>query len=205
MENRIIKIDENIILEFQWIPPGEFMIGSPETENGHEESESPQHRVRLASGFWMGKYPVTQQQWQTLMGFKPSKFVDMRHPVEMVNWNDAQKFILRLNELDRGTFRHPTEAEWEYACRSQTTTRFYSGDSERDLDSVAWYAANSDAHPHPVGKKGPNEFCAVVAVFVTRRIAGLQTVTRKRLMEKTSISVSVSSCPPNLMPVKNRE
>ena len=156
MKNRIIKIDEKIILEFQWIPPGEFLMGSPETENGHEESESPQHRVMLTSGFWMGKYPVTQQQWQTLMGFNPSKFVDMQHPVEMVNWNDAQKFILRFNELNRGTFRLPTEAEWEYACRCETTTRFYSGDSERDLDRVAWYAANSDAHPHPVGKKGPN-------------------------------------------------
>jgi formylglycine-generating enzyme required for sulfatase activity len=158
MNNIAINLDKNLALELQWIPPGEFLMGSPETEDGHESSESPEHKVRLTHGFWMGKYPVIQQQWQAIMNSNPSKFVDPHQPVEMVSWNDAQEFISRLNKLGRGSFRLPTEAEWEYACRGETTTRFCSGDDEHGLTQVAWFAANSNGHPHPAGTKEPNAF-----------------------------------------------
>ncbi len=145
-------------MELQLIPAGEFLMGGPETEIGHEDSESPKHRVQFTRGFWMGKYPLTQQQWQAVMGSNPSKFVDPRQPIEMVNWKDTQEFINRINGLHQGAFRLPTEAEWEYACRAGTTTRFSCGDLEQDLERVAWYNANSGGHPHQVGEKEPNAF-----------------------------------------------
>lgn len=158
MKNRIIKLNKNVVLELTRIPSSDFLMGSPETEQGHEASESPLHRVRFTLGFWMGIHPLTQQQWQATMDSNPSKFVDPNQPVEMVSWFDAQEVINRFNKLQQGIFRLPTEAEWEYACRSGTTTRFYSGDKEQDLSRVAWYDSNSDKQPHSVGEKEPNAF-----------------------------------------------
>lgn len=156
VKNRVIRLDEGMVLELQWVPPGEFLMGSPEAEEGHETGESPQHPVRFAHGFWLGTYPVTQQQWQAIMASNPSKYVDPCQPVEMVSWIDAQAFVNRLNELTQRACRLPTEAQWEYACRGGTTTRFNAGDSEDDLAAAAWYTANSDAHPHSVGGRKPN-------------------------------------------------
>lgn len=99
MKSHVFKLNKDVILELQWIPPGEFLMGSPETEVGHEECESPQHKVLFKSGFWMSKYPVTQQQWVTIMGSNPSRFVEPRQPVETVSWNDVQMFIGRINKL----------------------------------------------------------------------------------------------------------
>ena len=158
MKSRVLLLAKDVSLELQWIPPGEFLMGSPRTENGHEETESPQHTVRFTKGFWMSRSPVTQNQWLALMGSNPSKFVDPCQPVEMVSWHDAQEFIARINVSQQGTFGIPTEAQWEYACRAGTTTRFYSGDDECFLESAAWFGPNSDGHPHPVGGREPNQF-----------------------------------------------
>jgi formylglycine-generating enzyme required for sulfatase activity len=104
---------------------------------------------------------VTQNQWQSVMGNNPSYFKNCGDdcPVENVSWSDAQEFIKKLNAKE-GTdkYRLPMEAEWEYACRAGTETRFYTGNSEADLDRAGWYYNNSNGRPHPVGQKEPNSF-----------------------------------------------
>ena len=113
-------------IEMVWVPPGTFSMGSPSSEEDRDSDET-QHRVTLTKGFWMGKYEVTQAQWRAVMGSNPSKFSGSNLPVEQVSWNDCQDFIRKLNAKGQGTFRLPTEAEWEYACRAGTTTPYFWG------------------------------------------------------------------------------
>ena len=114
-------------IPFIWIPEGEFMMGSPDSEKERYSDEGPKHRV-CVDGFWMGKYQITQGQWQAVMGENPSGFKSGdNYPVENVNWDYAQAFIGKLNKRGKAQFRLPTEAEWEYACRAGTTTPFYFG------------------------------------------------------------------------------
>jgi len=135
------------------IPAGSFVMGSDIGED-----EKPKHRVTLPS-FKMQTTPVTQEQWEAVMGNNPSYFKGAYLPVEQVSWYDCQQFIQKLNQLDPGRgYRLPTEAEWEYACRAGTTTKYYTGDSESDLASAGWYEGNSDKRTHPVGEKVPNVF-----------------------------------------------
>ena len=106
-------------------------------------------------GFWIGKYTVTQGQWQKVMGNNPSGFKKGdNYPVETVSWDDAKEFIRKLNGKSGYTFRLPTEAEWEYAARSGGKAEKYAGGN--DIDAVAWYVANSGRSTHPVGTKAPN-------------------------------------------------
>jgi formylglycine-generating enzyme required for sulfatase activity len=135
-------------LEFVRIPAGEFMMGS----NSGGEDEKPVHRVRITRPFEMGKYEVTQAQWEAVMGSNPSRFKGPGRPVEEVSWNDAQEFLGKLNAVGDGyRYRMPSEAEWEYAARAGTT-----GDHASNLDAMAWYDANSGSQTHPVGAKQPN-------------------------------------------------
>ena len=121
--------------------------------------ETPAHAVTLTKPFYMGKFAVTQEQYQQLMGKNPSAFPGRaKHPVETVSWNDATEFCKRLSEKTGRSFRLPTEAEWEYACRAGTTTTYYTGDTETDLARAAWYGANSLNTSRPVGQKEPNGF-----------------------------------------------
>ncbi len=149
-----------------WIPAGSFMMGSES-----DSDEKPMHRVTISEGFFMGKYEVTHVQWQTMKRYNPSYLRGDSLPVENVSWDDAVGFIAKLNgQKDGYTYRLPTEAEWEYACRAGTT-----GDYACDLDSMAWYYNNAgDARlsgennyytvtgnnnrTHPVGSKQPNAF-----------------------------------------------
>ena len=129
------------------IPGGTFQMGS----NSGDANEKPVHSVTINS-FYIGKTEVTQGLWQALMGENPSNFKKgNNYPVEQVSYDDCIKFINKLNDLTDGSFRLPTEAEWEYACRAGT-----SGDSYGDLDAIAWYADTSGAETHAVGKKQPN-------------------------------------------------
>ncbi len=139
-------------MDFVWVPAGEFQMGSTSAEA--RVNEQPPVRVRIIRGFWLGKYEVTQSQWQAVMGANPAKFSECGPdcPVEKVSWNDAQDFVTRLNDRV-GTMRYrlPTEAEWEYAARAGTR-----GDRYGDLDAIAWYAGNSGQKTHPVGLTVPN-------------------------------------------------
>jgi len=140
-------------MEMIYCPPGEFMMGSPANEEGQEGNET-QHRVRLTKGFWLGKYPVTQRQWRSVMGGNPSYFKGDDLPVETVSWNDCQEFIKKVNAALGCGARLPTEAEWEYACRAGTTGA-YGGTG--NLDEMGWFCDNSGgATTHPVGQKKPN-------------------------------------------------
>lgn len=138
---------KELLDSFVALPGGEFMMGSA---TGNPD-EKPAHRVRL-SPFEMGKYEVTQAQWQAVMGDTPSYFKGANRPVEQVSWHDAQQFIERLNGREDGyLYRLPTEAEWEYACRAGSR-----GDYAGKLDQVAWYDDNSESMTHPVGSLQPN-------------------------------------------------
>ena len=135
-------------IDFCIISAGTFKMGS--------ENEAPVHQVIISRDFCMGKHPVTQAQWEAVMGRNPSKFKGADRPVEQVTWNDCQEFIKHLNTAGKGTFRLPTEAEWEYSCRAGSSGRFCFGDDESRLGDYAWYSANSDGQTQPVGRKEPN-------------------------------------------------
>ncbi len=115
-------------IAFRWVPQGCFSMGSPDAEAERGPDEGPQHEVCL-SGFWMGETEVTQGQWAALMGSNPSLIKNGEaYPVDMVSWEMAQEFVAALNVASGGAFRLPTEAEWEYACRAGTSTRFFFGE-----------------------------------------------------------------------------
>jgi formylglycine-generating enzyme required for sulfatase activity len=139
--------------EMVFVEGGTFMMGS---EDGYD-SEKPAHRVTLDS-FEIGKYPVTQAQWQAVMGNNPSYCKNRSEcPVENVSWNDVQEFIQKLNSITYKTYRLPTEAEWEYAARGGNKSRGYKYAGSNNIDEVAWYDKNSGRKTHPVGLKSPNE------------------------------------------------
>jgi len=149
------------------IPPGRFIMGTPAAEQGRAESEGPQTHVTFTYWFFIGKCEVTQAEYNDLMGTNPSMFTDLPTlPVERVSWRDATNYCGKLTQaLGAGgvlpasyVCRLPTEAEWEYACRAGTVTRFSFGDDSDGLASYryAWHALNSDGITHPVGTKLAN-------------------------------------------------
>ena len=142
-------------MEFAWVPAGSFVMGSPEGEEGRYWDED-QHEVHISRGFWMGKYEVTQGQWEAVMGENTSRFKSCGAPcpVESITWKDVQGFIRKLNERESGSgsrYRLPSEAEWEYAARAGTLGVRYG-----ELEEIAWYAEKLDNGPHPVGQKWGN-------------------------------------------------
>ena len=163
-------------LEFVWIPPGSFTMGSPEAETGHTADEAPRHQVTLTDGYFMGRFPVTQAQWQVLMDTAPWEgrtFVtsDPDRPATYIQWEDAREYVRRLNEAaGSSAYRLPTEAEWEYACRAGSQTAWNCASMPCDLDACgtvpcdlsawAWYRENTwdmeARSPQPVGVKLPN-------------------------------------------------
>jgi formylglycine-generating enzyme required for sulfatase activity len=159
-DERVANLPGGIAMRFVSIPAGEFTMGSPSTEVGRAPDEAPMHRVTISRSFLIGVYEVTQAQWMAVMGENPSVFFDdPSNPVEMVSWDDSQEFLRRLNALNLGgTFRLPTEAEWEYAARAGSTTAFGFGDDPefRLLQQHAWFYSRAEGRSHPVGLKKPN-------------------------------------------------
>jgi len=129
-ERQITYYSNTINMKLVSIPAGEFMMGSPDTEEYRHVREAPQHKVRITRPFFMGAYEVTQEQYEKVMGSNPAHYPNADNPVEEVTWGDAVEFCRRLSEREGGEsmeYRLPTEAEWEYACRAGTTTPFYTG------------------------------------------------------------------------------
>jgi formylglycine-generating enzyme required for sulfatase activity len=151
-----------------FIPPGTFRMGSPTNEVDRSSNEGPQTAVTISRGFWMGKYHVTQGEYQAMMGSNPSHFTgDSTRPVEQVSWFDATNYCATLTQREQAAgriaansvYRLPTEAEWEYACRGWTSDRRFSyGDDPNytSLTNYAWYDPNGVSTTHPVGQKLPN-------------------------------------------------
>ncbi len=149
---------------WRWIPPGNFTMGSPETENGRSADEGPLHEVILTRGFWVGETPVTQAQWRAVTGQTPSGFEGPDRPVERVSWLDCREFIQRINDLLPGLHAAlPTEAQWEYACRAGTQSAFNDGSAcslphglDPALSELGWFDENSSGETQPVRQKKAN-------------------------------------------------
>jgi formylglycine-generating enzyme required for sulfatase activity/serine/threonine protein kinase len=166
-----LDLGDGVKMEFVLIPAGEFMMGDESIPDA-----KPVHKVRITKPFYLGKYEVTQAQYEKVTGSNPSKFKGPDLPVEQVSWEDAKSFCRLLNKLAPGAtgapargpageapavpaklqFGLPTEAEWEYACRAGTITAYYTGEGEAALKEAGWYTGNSAPKTHPVGQKKPN-------------------------------------------------
>jgi formylglycine-generating enzyme required for sulfatase activity len=153
------ETNNSVGMKLKLIPPGEFTMGS-----NYRADEKPPHKVTLTKPFELGVYEVTQEQYEKVMGVmgtNPSKFKAPQNPVEQVSWTDAVEFCRKLSSLPEEkaagyVYRLPTEAEWEYACRAGTKTKYSFGDSESELGDYAWYTKNSGRTTHSVGRKKPN-------------------------------------------------
>jgi uncharacterized protein (TIGR02996 family) len=178
------RLTNSVGMELALIPPGAFLMGSPDSEEGHSEDEGPQHEVEGSRAFYLGVFPVTQGQWQRVMGRNPSHFrsrgggkgqvrgLDTRDfPVECVSWEDAVAFCRKLSDLPeearaKRLYRLPSEAEWEYACRggAASSTPFHLGDSlsstQANFDGNFPYGGAAQGpslqRPTPVGSYNPN-------------------------------------------------
>ncbi len=159
IEKRII-LGNCVKMEFVLIPASSFYMGSPGIEKDRILHEGPIHRVRISRSFYMSRCEITQDQYLAVMGINPSKWKGGARPVEQVSWDDAVLFCRKMSAQYGGYFRLPTEAEWEYACRGGTQTRFFYGDDldYSQLGDYAWFEGNSDYGTHPVGQKKPNSF-----------------------------------------------
>lgn len=175
------RSDNDLQLKLVWCPAGKFRMGSPKEEKDRRPQEGPVD-VTLSQGFWMAKYELTQKEWEAVMHTKPchgplKKHVkpEPQYPVSYVSWDDAREFCRKLTRSEHKAgrlpmdweFALPTEAQWEYACRAGTTTRFCFGDDEKQLGDYAWFGirivteqANpkdkSEPYAHLVGQKKPN-------------------------------------------------
>ncbi len=169
------ELPHGATMEFIWIPAGQFRMGASESQINELNQlygtdwfsfEGPRHEVTITRGFWLGSYVVTQRQWERVMGTRPweDEFgveADPEHPAVYVSWDDVQDMVDKLNDHAGGQlYRLPTEAEWEYACRSGTDTRWSFGDDAALLGDYAWYWPG---HPESrleyaqrVGQKLPN-------------------------------------------------
>ncbi|MFN9717672.1 MAG: SUMF1/EgtB/PvdO family nonheme iron enzyme [Planctomycetota bacterium] len=151
------------------IPAGTFTMGSPDTEKDREDVET-QHQITLSKSFYMGRTEVTRGQWKKVMGTEPWKGRDYvqegdDYPAVYVSWNDAVAFCKKLSDMEGKTYRLPTEAEWEYACRGGTKTAFSFGDDEAKLSDYAWWggilargSVQDEKYAHRVAQKLPNPF-----------------------------------------------
>lgn len=147
---------EGVTFELVWVPPGEFWMGSPDTEERRSDDEA-RHRVQITLGFWLGKTPVTEKQWEALTGEVLGDFkkTGPDAPRAWVSWSDCQSFVRKLSSVAGPGWRLPTEAEWEFACRAGSEGRWCFGDDESRLGQYAWYRDNA-RDMHPVGSLKPN-------------------------------------------------
>ena len=150
-------IIQRLINNMVYVEGGTFTMGATSEQGSDADSdEKPTHQVTLSS-FSIGKYEVTQEEWEAVMGNNPSSFKGAKRPVENVSWSDCHQFIRKLRTLTGKNFRMPTEAEWEYAARGGNKSRGYNYSGSNILDDVGWYGSNSSSSTHDVGQLDPNE------------------------------------------------
>lgn len=146
------------------VPAGAFIMGSPESEDGHSDDEGPRHEVIFAKPFAVSKFEVTFEQWDACVAARrcpqvsDGGFGRGTRPVINLNWNDAQQYAIWFSRITGKSYRLLSEAEWEYVARAGTTTSYSFGDDEAALGQYAWYSENSDGQTHPVGEKKSNAF-----------------------------------------------
>ena len=162
-----LDLGGGVTMDLVPIPAGEFMMGSPSSEAKRNDDET-RHRVRISKPFYMGKYEVTQAQWEAVMGTSGSQQRDKANkarslhgegaqiPMYYVSWEECREFCRKLSQKVSRDIRLPTEAEWEYACRAGTSTAYSFGDEQGSLGRYAWYTSNNDGESHPVGGRQPN-------------------------------------------------
>ena len=121
-----------------------------------DSNEQPIHTVKITKPFYLGIYEVTQAEWADIMGTAPAHFKGKNLPVVNVSWTETQEFLKRLSDKEKKTYRLPTEAEWEYACRAGTKTAYSFGDDLKQMEEFCWFEINSESKIHPVGTKKPN-------------------------------------------------
>ena len=152
-KNFIENLGGGVQLEMIYIPGGTFEMGD---YDGHA-SENPPHQVNIKP-FYLGKYVFTQEQYQAVTGTNPSEFPSAKCPIMYVSWNQTMGFCKKLSQKTDKNYRLPSEAEWEYACRAGTQTKYYFGDDQEQLGNYAWYSDNIKMGTQPVGQKKPNQF-----------------------------------------------
>lgn len=148
----------SVTMRLRWIPPGEFTMGSPPDEIARYHWEGPQTRTILARGYWIGETEVTQAQYEALTGTNPSEFRGADLPVGGISRIAAEAFCAALSQRTGRRVSLPTDAQWEYACRAGTTTRYSFGDEDEELVHFAWCDANAEGRLHPVARKKPNRW-----------------------------------------------
>jgi formylglycine-generating enzyme required for sulfatase activity len=156
------EITNSIGMKFASISAGSFIMGSSEKEAGRHPNETS-HRVTISESFYLGRFEVTQNEYEKVTGTNPSTLKGSQHPVETLDWEDAVAFCRKLSEFPEEkavgrVYRLPTEAEWEYGCRAGSETPFSFGESAKLLHDHAWYEENSKNQHHPVGEKRPNQW-----------------------------------------------
>jgi len=157
-KGEVVDLGKDVKLEMVLVPAGKFKMGSPASEKDRNSNET-QHEVTLTKPFYMGKYEVTQEQWQAVMGNNPSRFtIGAKYPVTNVSWNDCQEFIKKRNAKTSEGYRLPTEAEWEYACRAGTSTAYSYGDSITKIDANIGGNRGKGDSIKEVGSYKPNAF-----------------------------------------------
>jgi formylglycine-generating enzyme required for sulfatase activity len=159
------KLEPTLTLELggvKWegmlIPAGRFVMGSPpgEAKTEKESAIETQHKVTISEPFYLGKFELTQAQFEKVMGVNPSGTKGDNLPVHNVSWQDAQDFCGKVSRMVNRSAQLPTEAQWEYACRAGTTTAYHSGNQIADLNKVGWHGGNSGGKVHPCGEALPN-------------------------------------------------
>lgn len=146
------NLPNGVKLDLIYISKGEFMMGSNEYGN-----EQLKHLVTISEPFYLGKYPITQGQYQAVMGKNPSHFGGENNPVDNVSWHDAVEFCQKLSHMTGKKYKLPSEAQWEYACRAGSTGEWFFGDDEDQLKDYAWYGYNSNDQTRAIGQKKPNK------------------------------------------------
>jgi formylglycine-generating enzyme required for sulfatase activity len=164
-----LDLGKKVTMKLVQIPAGKFLMGSPKDEKDRDREEV-QHEVAIGNPFYMGVYTMTQAQWEEVMGTTVVQQRDKgdkswklygqgaNYPMYYVSREEATEFCKKLSEKTGKTVTLPTEAQWEYACRAGSTTRFGFGNDDAGLGNYAWYAKNSGGKTHPVGQKKPNKW-----------------------------------------------